>query len=361
MSSTASAERTTRPAREWTAALDRYRQPRVARSVFELAVTLVPFVLVWASMSFALVRGQFWLYALLILPAAGLLVRLFMIQHDCGHGSFFPSRIGSDCIGRAISILTLTPYDHWRRSHAIHHATSGNLDRRGIGDVTTLTVREYFAKGAWGRLRYRLYRHPAVLFGLGPFYLFVLQNRLPFGFMRKGSMPWTSTMTTNAGILAAASLMVWAVGLPSFLLVHTPIVLIGATAGVWLFYVQHQFETTAWEETTAWDAREAALHGSSHYDLPAVLRWFTANIGVHHVHHLSNRIPYYRLTEVLRDYPELKDIGRLTLFQSLACVRLTLWDEDNRRLVSFREARALEGGGGSAERPRGSRPVRESA
>jgi omega-6 fatty acid desaturase (delta-12 desaturase) len=297
----------------------------------------------------------------LILPAAGLLVRLFMIQHDCGHGSFFPSRIGSDCIGRAISILTLTPYDHWRRSHAIHHATSGNLDRRGIGDVTTLTVREYFAKGAWGRLRYRLYRHPAVLFGLGPFYLFVLQNRLPFGFMRKGSMPWTSTMTTNAGILAAASLMVWAVGLPSFLLVHTPIVLIGATAGVWLFYVQHQFETTAWEETTAWDAREAALHGSSHYDLPAVLRWFTANIGVHHVHHLSNRIPYYRLTEVLRDYPELKDIGRLTLFQSLACVRLTLWDEDNRRLVSFREARALEGGGGSAERPRGSRPVRESA
>jgi omega-6 fatty acid desaturase (delta-12 desaturase) len=361
MSSTASAERTTRPAREWTAALDRYRQPSVARSVFELAVTFVPFVLVWASMSFALVRGQFWLYALLILPAAGLLVRLFMIQHDCGHGSFFPSRIGSDCIGRAISILTLTPYDHWRRSHAIHHATSGNLDRRGIGDVTTLTVREYFAKGAWGRLRYRLYRHPAVLFGLGPFYLFVLQNRLPFGFMRKGSMPWTSTMTTNAGILAAASLMVWAVGLPSFLLVHTPIVLIGATAGVWLFYVQHQFETTAWEETTAWDAREAALHGSSHYDLPAVLRWFTANIGVHHVHHLSNRIPYYRLTEVLRDYPELKDIGRLTLFQSLACVRLTLWDEDNRRLVSFREARALEGGGGSAERPRGSRPVRESA
>jgi omega-6 fatty acid desaturase (delta-12 desaturase) len=321
-------------------ALKRYRQPKVARAIFELATTLTPFVLVWAALLFAVTSGPYWLYALMIGPAAGLLIRLFMIQHDCGHGSFLPSKAANDWIGRAIGVLTLTPYDYWRRSHAIHHATSGNLDRRGVGDLETLTVREYFARSAWARLQYRLYRHPLVMFGLGPAYLFILQHRLPIGFMGKGWTPWISVMATNAGIFAAAGLLIWAFGIVPFLLVETPLIVLSATAGVWLFYVQHQFERTQWDQTENWDAHEAALHGSSHYDLPPVLRWLTANIGVHHVHHLSNRIPFYRLQDVLRDHPRLRDVGRVTLWQSLACVRLTLWDEDKRRLVSFATAAA---------------------
>jgi omega-6 fatty acid desaturase (delta-12 desaturase) len=326
---------------DWARALKVYRAPSAARGAFELAVTLVPFLVLWALMLLAVDAGRYWLYALMIAPAAGLLVRLFMIQHDCGHGAFFPSRTANDWTGRVIAIFTLTPYDLWRRAHAIHHATSGNLDRRGVGDIATLTVREYLARGRWERVRYRLYRHPAVMFGLGPLFIFVLQNRLPFGFMRKGPAPWVSAMATNAGIFVAGALLIWAFGLSPFLVVHLPIVLLAATAGVWLFYVQHQFEPSRWDKTAAWDAQEAALHGSSHYDLPAILRWFTANIGVHHVHHLSNRIPYYRLQDVLRDHPSLRAIGRITLPQSLACVRLALWDEDKRRLVSFRETQGV--------------------
>jgi omega-6 fatty acid desaturase (delta-12 desaturase) len=329
----------TEDARIWALKLIRYRKASTLRSVFELTVTIVPFALVWALMLVALNLGQFWLYGLLLLPAAGLLVRLFMIEHDCGHGSFSPNKAENAWVGRAIGILTLTPYDYWRLGHAIHHATSGNLDRRGIGDVYTLTVREYLALPRRKQILYRLYRHPAVMFGLGPCYAFMLAHRLPIGLMRKGWMPWISTMGTNAAILAAASLMIWAVGIGPFLLIHLPIVLLGAAAGVWLFYVQHQFEGTLWDEAGGWNLHEAALRGSSHYDLPLVLRWFTANIGVHHVHHLASRIPYYRLPEVLRDYPELRDIGRITLLQSLGCARLALWDEDKRRLVSFRESR----------------------
>ena len=240
--------------------------------------------------------------------------------------------------GRVIGTVTLTPYDSWRRSHGIHHASSGNLEHRGIGDVHTLTVREYFALPRWARLRYRLYRHPLVLFGFGPAYLFILQHRLPVGMMGKGWQPWLSTMTTNAGIAFLIVGATWLVGVKPFLLVHLPITLLAASIGVWLFYIQHQFEDTFWAEDSSWTLHEAALHGSSHYALPGVLRWFTANIGVHHVHHLCSRIPYYRLPQVLRDHPELRAVGRLTLFQSLSCVWLTLWDRTRRRLISFKEA-----------------------
>jgi acyl-lipid omega-6 desaturase (Delta-12 desaturase) len=263
-----------------------------------------------------------------------------MIQHDCGHGSFFPRRSGGDWTGRVIGVLTLTPYDLWRRSHAIHHASSGNLDRRGVGDVDTLTVGEYLALSRWNRLRYRLYRHPVVMFGLGPAYLFILKNRLPVGFMGKGWQPWISTMATNLAIVSVFGLLMWMVGVVPFLLVHLPMFLLAASAGVWLFYVQHQFEETYWAGNRTWTVREAALHGSSHYDLPGVLRWFTANIGMHHIHHLSSGIPFYRLPEVLRDHPELRAVGRLTLFQSLKCIRLVLWDDERRRLISFKEIRA---------------------
>ena len=326
-------------AKVWMQKLSAYREPSRLRSAVELLVTAVPFALAWASMLVAVHLGHFWLYALLLLPAAGLLVRLFMVQHDCGHGSFFPSRRGNDWTGRALGVLTLTPYDHWRRNHAVHHATHGNLERRGIGEIGTLTVSEYLALSRWKRLGYRLYRHPVVMFGFGPAYLFLLQNRLPFGSMRKGWQPWLSTMLTNLAVVVAAGLLMWWLGVVPFLTVQLPIVILAATAGVWLFYVQHQFEETLWAEDRTWNVHELALRGSSHYDLPAVLRWFTANIGVHHVHHLSSRIPYYRLPDVLRDHPELRDVGRLTLLQSLRCVRLALWDETRQRLISFAEMR----------------------
>ena len=320
----------------WTKILARYREPSRIRSVTELVITIVPLVLLWVLIWAALDFG-YWFGLLLAVPAAGLLVRLFMIQHDCGHGAFFRHRLANDWVGRVLGVLTLTPYDFWRRTHAIHHASSGNLDQRGIGDIDTLTVREYLALSRWGRLRYRLYRHPIVMFGIGPAYLFILQHRLPVGLMRRGWQPWLSTMATNAAIAAVIGTLIWFIGIGSFLLVHLPIMLLAASVGVWLFYVQHQFEDTFWAEDRTWNVHTAALHGSSHYDLPAVLRWFSANIGVHHVHHLCSRIPYYRLPDVLREHPELVATGRLTLIESLRCVRLVLWDERKRRLISFRE------------------------
>jgi omega-6 fatty acid desaturase (delta-12 desaturase) len=234
----------------------------------------------------------------------------------------------------------MTPYDCWRHTHAAHHATSGNLDQRGMGDIDTLTVREFRARPLLGRIRYRLYRHPLVMFGIGPAYLFLLKHRLPFGLMRAGWKPWVSAMATNFAIALIAATLIWFIGVKAFLLVHLPVILLAATFGVWLFYVQHQFEQTTWERGEDWNLHADALHGSSHYDLPAVLRWFTANIGIHHVHHLCSRIPYYRLPQALRDHPELRGLGRLTLLQSFSCVRLVLWDEAQRRLVSFRDVRA---------------------
>lgn len=338
-------------ARTWMRRLDAYRQPRPLRAIFELATTIIPFAALWAAMIAAIGAGAWWLYLLLILPTAGLLVRLFMIQHDCGHGSFLASRVCNDWIGRMIGVLTLTPYDYWQRAHAVHHASSGHLDRRGIGDVDTLTTDEYLALSRWGQFKYRLYRNPIVMFGIGPVYLFVLQNRLPLGFMRKGWTPWVSTMATNVALVAASAILIWTVGLSSFLLVHVPVVLIAAAAGVWLFYVQHQFEETHWDHAPAWSFHEAALNGSSFYDLPPVLRWFTANIGIHHVHHLASRVPFYRLTEVLRDFPELRGISRLTLLQSFSCVRLVLWDEATRHMVPFRELRLLTASNGAPVHP----------
>ncbi len=316
-----------------------YRDPNHGRSFVELAITAAPLFLLWGAMWVAL-SWSYWLSLLLALPTAGFLVRLFMIQHDCGHGAFFRDRRLNDWVGRAIGVLTLTPYDFWRRSHNMHHAGSGNLGRRGIGDIVTLTVREYMALSWWRRFRYRLYRHPAVMFGIGPAFLFLLQQRLPLGAMREKS-EWSSTMATNGAIAVVVAVLVWLIGLVPFLLLQLPVILLAAAIGVWLFYVQHQFEETFWAEDVDWSQPQAALHGSSHYDLPGVLRWFTANIGIHHVHHLASRIPYYRLPSVLRDHPELAGIGRLSLGESIGCVRLVLWDEARRKLISFRDARRL--------------------
>ena len=336
-SSTASVQHPSEP--RWPKILSRYRQPHRGRSAFELAVTVVPFALLWGLSWAAVHYGVLW-GLLLTVPAAGFLLRLFIIQHDCGHGSFFAHRQTDDWTGRVLGVITLTPYDYWRRAHAAHHATTGNLDERGIGDITTLTVAEYRALSRWGRLCYRLYRNPLVMFGIGPVWLFIFKQRLPFGMMREGLQPWVSTMATNLAIAVLAAGLIWLVGPKAFFLVHLPIVTLAGAAGIWLFYVQHQFEETHWAEAGDWDFQHAALNGSSHYQLPAVLNWMTGNIGIHHVHHLSSRVPFYRLPEVLRDHPELRDVGRITIAESLRCVKLVLWDEEQGRLVSFRDARA---------------------
>ncbi len=324
----------------WLKILAMYRQPQLRRSVFELAVTAIPFAFCWAG-ALAAVHYGFWAGLVLIVPAASFLLRLFMIQHDCGHGSFFARRRIDDWTGRVIGVLTLTPYDYWRRAHAEHHALAGNLEGRGIGDITTLTVLEYDRRSWIGRLSYRLYRHPAIMFGIGPAWLFLFKQRLPFGMMRSGSLPWISTMATNLAIALSSAILIWGIGILPFLLVHLPVALLAATAGIWLFYVQHQFEETHWSREPEWQFPHAALHGASHYDLPLALRWITGNIGIHHVHHLSSRVPYYRLPEVLRDHPALAGIGRITMMQSLRCGKLVLWDEHRRRLISFRDAAQL--------------------
>jgi acyl-lipid omega-6 desaturase (Delta-12 desaturase) len=330
--------------RRWTRILLRYRGPNHVRSVAELVVTAGPFIILWILMWASLGLG-YWVCLLLAFPTAGFLVRLFMIQHDCSHGSFFRQRLANDWVGRVIGVLTLTPFAFWRRAHSIHHATSGNLERRGIGDIDTLTVREYLALSQWGRLRYRAYRHPFIMFAVGPAYMFILRHRLPTGLIGGGRVPWLSTMTTNAAILVLIAAMARLVGVGPFLLVHLPITLLAASIGVWLFYVQHQFEETFWADDRTWTQQESSLHGSSHYDLPCILRWFTANIGIHHVHHLCSKIPYYRLPQVLQDHPELRDVSRLTLSSSLRCIRLALWDENRRRLISFRDLRHLPSAG----------------
>jgi omega-6 fatty acid desaturase (delta-12 desaturase) len=318
-----------------TQILANYRKPSQARSIAELTITFVPLVILWMTAWFTFSLGYAWASLFIAVPAAGFLVRLFMIQHDCGHGTFFAHLQANDWIGRLIGALTLTPYDFWRRTHALHHATAGNLDRRGFGDVDTLTVHEYLARPFWGRLKYRLYRHPAVMFGIGPAYLFLFQHRLPVGLMRSGWQPWASNTNLAIALIVAA---LWWLTASAFGRASSDHDACGAV-GFLLFYVQHQFEYTMWERDGKWSLHDAALHGSSHYDLPALLRWFTANIGIHHVHHLCSRIPYYRLPCVLRDHPELRDVGRVTLLESFRCVRLVLWDEAQGRLVSSRSPR----------------------
>jgi len=324
-------------ARPWRKLLAQYHQPNLTRSVLELVVTAGPLALLWVAAWAAASFGLWWLALLIAVPAAGFLVRLFMIQHDCSHRAYFKNAAANDWLGRIIGVLTMTPHDCWRRTHAIHHATSGNLDRRGIGEVSTLTVEEYRALPWLKRIGYRLYRHPAVIFGLGPAFLFLLQHRLPTGLMREGWRPWASALATNAAIAVLVGAAIWLGGWKGMLLVHLPTIVLAASVGVWLFYVQHQFEDTYWARQKGWNATEAALRGSSYYDLPPPLRWMTANIGIHHVHHVSSRIPFYRLARVLRDHPELKSVSKLSLVDSIRSVGLALWDESSQRLISFEQ------------------------
>lgn len=328
-----------RKARLWAKALARYKTPSDHRGIFETAITLLPFFGLWVLAWAAIYLGYWPLSFIPSFLAGAFLLRLFMIQHDCGHGSFFSSKLANDWLGRALGVFTLTPYDAWRHNHAIHHASTGNLERRGIGDIATLTVTEYHALSFWRRVGYRIYRNPLVLFVFGSAYLFLFRHRLPLNWDVSKSMNWLSPLATNLAIAAIITGLIFLVGVGPFLMVQIPITLLAASIGVWLFYVQHQFDGTVWAEAKSWDPHDAALNGSSHYDLPAPLRWITGNIGVHHVHHLSSRIPFYRLRQVLRDHPELNAVNRMTFFQSLRCIPLALWDEQRQRMVSFRTAK----------------------
>ena len=319
---------------EWRAVVARYQRPDVRRAFTQLATTLVPLAAVFYVMYRSLVL-PYWVTLLLALPAAALLVRTFVLMHDCAHGSFLPWRRANDLVGYVTGVLTLTAFGRWRRDHAMHHASSGDLDRRGHGDVHTLTVREYLALTPWGRLRYRLFRNPLVLFGLGPLH-WVLTNRIP----PKGT-PITdrlsiSVWAANAGCAVVFAAFAFWVGAGTVALIYFPAMYVAAAVGIGMFYVQHQFEDTYWQEHAEWDYATAAIHGSSYFKLPAILQWFTGSIGLHHVHHLGPRIPNYNLQSCHEENALFHDVTVLTLANSLRTVRLTLWDEDRRQLVGFR-------------------------
>jgi omega-6 fatty acid desaturase (delta-12 desaturase) len=323
---------TSDPQTSWSQRLGKYREQNNYRAVLEIMLTVGPLAALWAVMWFV-ASVNYWIALPIAVPTALFLVRLFMIQHDCGHGALFTRRDVNDWVGRVIGIVTLTPYDCWRTSHNHHHAGSGNLDRRGIGDIDTLTVKEYITRQRWGRLKYRLYRHPLIMFGLGPTFLFVVKHRVPTA----SKQSFLSTTATNIGILSVVGALAATIGVAPFLIIHAPVTILAATIGVWLFYVQHQFEMTFWERPPDWSAQLAALHGSSYLLLPPPFKWLTCNIGIHHVHHLSSRVPFYRLPEVLKDWPELERARRLTIAESMRSLKFALWDETSERLVTFRD------------------------
>lgn len=317
---------------EWKAIVAEFQQASTGRAVWQLVNTLGPYALVWYLMYLA-VAISWWLVLPLAIIAGGLLVRIFIIFHDCGHGSFFKSRLANDITGFIAGVLNFTPYYHWRWEHAIHHASSGDLDRRGTGDVWTMTVKEYRASSRWRRLGYRTVRHPLVLLFVAPFYLFVVRER----FSTKGASARDrhSVWWMNTAILAMVVALSFAFGVKNYLLIQLAVTMVGGAAGVWMFYVQHQFEDTYWARREDWDFTAAALQGSSFYKLPAILQWFTGNIGFHHIHHLSSRIPNYNLPRCHESHPIFSGIKPITLRTSLKSLYFRLWDEDNHRLVGF--------------------------
>jgi omega-6 fatty acid desaturase (delta-12 desaturase) len=327
----------------WRQVLDSYTEPRLSRSLFDLATSVVAYLALVVAIYFSL-RVSLALALVLGIPAAGFLIRTFIVFHDCAHGSFVRSKRANAVLGAALGVLVWLPFQRWRHEHAVHHATAGDLDRRGIGDVWTLTVAEYRARPWWGRLGYRAFRNPFVMFGLGWLLVLVLKPRVVSRSAHRRIR--ASVIGTDLALLLLVGGLCLSLGWRTYLVLQAPTLLLTGAVGIWLFYVQHQFESTYWETKDGWSYDDAGLHGSSYLKLPGVLQFFTGNIGLHHVHHLSVRIPNYNLQSAHDETSGLQAVPALTLGEALRAVRLKLWDEERGRLVMFRDA-----GGGSLSIP----------
>jgi acyl-lipid omega-6 desaturase (Delta-12 desaturase) len=321
---------------EWKAIVARYQVPSRRRALWQVVNTHGAYAVLWCSMYLAL-DVSWWLVLPLAILAGGLLVRVFIIFHDCGHGSFFESRRANDVLGFVSGVLTFTPYYHWRGEHALHHKTSGDLDRRGVGDIWTLTVQEYLEASRWKRFAYRLARNPFVLFLVAPLFVFVVLQRIPSA--KDSGRERRSIWWMNLAILAVAATLSWVFGPLRYAILQLTVMAVAGSAGVWLFYVQHQFEDAYWERGDDWDYTSAALEGSSFYKLPRILQWFSGNIGFHHIHHLSPRIPNYNLEACHRSDPLFRDVRAVTLPGSLRASTLRLWDESEKKLVGYSHIR----------------------
>jgi acyl-lipid omega-6 desaturase (Delta-12 desaturase) len=317
----------------WKTIVARYQKPSLGRAIWQIVNTLVPYVGLWFLMYFTL-SVSWWLTLPLAVLAGAFLVRAFILFHDCGHGSFFKSSVANHVLGAVTGVLTFTPFYHWRWEHAIHHSSSGDLDRRGTGDVWTLTVQEYLESSRWKRFAYRLARNPVVLFVLAPMALFVVLQRIPK--FRAPARERYSVYWTNLGLGVIAAGLIWVFGLKAYLIIQLTILMVAGSAGVWLFYVQHQFEGVYWERGEEWDYATAALKGSSFYKLPRIMQWFSGNIGFHHIHHLSPRIPNYHLEKCHKAEPLFQTVKPVTLFGSFKSFTFRLWDEQRRKLVGYR-------------------------
>lgn len=334
--------------------LQGYKAPSLAKSLPQLVSTLLLLVFLWYA-AFSALERAYWLSLLLAIPAGGILVRVFIIQHDCGHGSFFGSRRANDLLGFVLGVVTLTPYTYWRRTHAIHHVSFGKLASRDeFGYLGLLTVREYQALSPVRKVCYRIYRNPWFLLTVGVPFQYLIKHRFPWDVPRSWSGEWASVLFTNVTLVGVAGLAWATIGFGAFLLVHGPIVYVMAVVGGWFFYIQHNFETVRWAHEGDWSFERAGLEGSSYYDLPGVLHWLTGHVGLHHVHHLCPQIPNYRLAEALAAIPRLQQVPRLTLRKSLSAARLKVWDEDQERMVGFleeeRAGQAVVGRGRGSDR-----------
>lgn len=328
----------------------KYRGGDALKSTLQVSTTLILFAAAVIALYASVITGTWLAYAALLIPAAGLLVRVFIVQHDCGHGSYFKKKALNTWLGRAMSVLTWTPYHFWRKTHNMHHAASGNLDRRGYGAVETMTVKEFNSLSPTKQKFYRLYRNAFILLGLGtPFFIIVVQRfvvtepLLP-QFSKEANMKdsWKSIMATNVALLLVFGTIGSLIGFGTLAITYLPILFLTSVMGGWLFFIQHQFEETFWEKDEDWSYNEAALMSSSYYVMPKILQWFTGNIGLHHVHHLNANIPNYRLQECVDANEDLQSMNRITLRESLKSIPLALWNEDTKKLISFKEMEASE-------------------
>ncbi|WP_409342808.1 fatty acid desaturase [Paenibacillus sp. MBLB4367] len=316
-----------------------YEKTETKASIRQIINTIGPLLLLWYAAYLSL-SVSYWLTLPIAIAASGFMIRTFILFHDCCHQSFFKSRMANHILGTITGVLTLVPYMQWKHSHSIHHATSSNLDKRGTGDMWLLTIEEYAASPLWRRIAYRIYRNPLVMFGIGPIAVFLIEYR----FNRKGARrnERINTYITNLAIVALYTLLCWAIGWQAFLLIQAPIFLISGSAGIWLFYVQHQFEDSYFENEEDWTYVQAAVEGSSYYQLPKPIQWITGNIGFHHVHHLSPKVPNYHLAKAHDSTPPLQKATTITLGTSLKALRYRLWDEHGKRFVSFRDVKLLK-------------------